>query len=512
VFSFGNSFYKGEAPSSLKDAEKTDAATAFKAAMSALELDIACEKVTAETANGIETYTIRESTGIVGDPEARLVYLQTEDAKLALTWRFETNIKGKASWLLTYVDAATGQNVHAVVDYTAAATYEVFPWGFADPSETSRKVLTDPFDTAASEFGWLNDGSENYTVTRGNNAIAQTNPSGMDEYLTNDRPNAPDLKFEYPFSLNETKWEAYQNASVTQVFYTANTYHDLLHKLGFNEAAGNFEVNINGAGGVGEDFVVLQIQDGGATDNAFFTTPPDGQPGVMQMGLFTNGPIVRDSAFDAGIIIHEYTHGVSNRLTGGPANADCLNTAESGGMGEGWGDFMATAIRLKPNDTRATNYGMATWAFSNPAGIRKYLYSTDLKTNPHVYTDVDAIAPSFNVHAIGTVWGTMLYEVLWNLIDKHGKNDAGTPDIENGVPKDGKYLAMKLVIDGMALQPCNPDFVSARDAIIDADKALTNGENACEIWTGFAKRGLGEGAVFDETKRTGSTKVPEGVC
>jgi extracellular elastinolytic metalloproteinase len=107
----------------------------------------------------------------------------------------------------------------------------------------------------------------------------------------------------------------------------------------------------------------------------------------------------------------------------------------------------------------------------------------------------------------------MLYEVLWNLIDKHGKNDNPTPDFDgNGVPTDGRYLALKLVLDGMALQPCNPNFVSARDAILDADEALTGGQNACEIWTGFAKRGLGAGAVYSSSRRTGSFELPEGVC
>jgi extracellular elastinolytic metalloproteinase len=141
--------------------------------------------------------------------------------------------------------------------------------------------------------------------------------------------------------------------------------------------------------------------------------------------------------------------GVSNRLTGGPANSNCLTALESGGMGEGWGDFMATAIRLKPADTRSKNYPMGAWADNNAAGIRKYVYSTSLTTNPHVYTDVDSITA---VHAIGTVWATMLYEVLWNLIDKYGKNDAARPTFDSkGVPTDGKYLTMKLVIDGMAL-------------------------------------------------------------
>lgn len=186
-----------------------------------------------------------------------------------------------------------------------------------------------------------------------------------------------------------------------------------------------------------------------------------------------------------------------------------MSLLESGGMGEGWSDFFATAIRLKLADTRETDYAMGAWVNGKASGIRTYLYSTDLSVNPHVYTDVDALT---RVHPIGTVWATMLYEVLWNLIDKHGKNDAPTPDIVDGVPTDGRYLAMKIVMDGMALQPCNPNFVSARDAILDADRALTDGDNICEIWKGFAKRGLGEGAKYNASKRTSSFEVPEGVC
>ena len=39
----------------------------------------------------------------------------------------------------------------------------------------------------------------------------------------------------------------------------------------------------------------------------------------------------RDSDFDAGVIVHEYGHGVSVRLTGGPGNSACLDNAEQAG-------------------------------------------------------------------------------------------------------------------------------------------------------------------------------------
>lgn len=43
----------------------------------------------------------------------------------------------------------------------------------------------------------------------------------------------------------------------------------------------------------------------------------------------------------------------------------------------------------------------------------------------------------------------------------------------------------------MKLQTCRPSFFDARAAIIQADQVLTNGENFCLLWEGFASRGLG---------------------
>lgn len=40
---------------------------------------------------------------------------------------------------------------------------------------------------------------------------------------------------------------------------------------------------------------------------------------------------------------------------------------------------------------------------------------------------------------------------MWNLIDKLGKNNAARPTFSGGVATDGKYLAMQLVIEAMAL-------------------------------------------------------------
>ncbi|KAI1501347.1 Fungalysin metallopeptidase-domain-containing protein [Biscogniauxia marginata] len=509
VFSYGNSFFKGAIPEQnpLQKRDFTDPTKALSGAVSILDLPVTGE-ATAEAAEGTETYTLKGTAGAQKDPEARLVYLIKSDGELALTWRVETDLLD--NWLLSYVDAQTNEAVHGVVDWVAEATYEVFPWGTNDPDEGPRQTITDPWDLDTSEFTWHSDGSTDYDTTRGNNGIAQTNPDGGSDYLNNYRPESSSLTFEYPWDETLTPPSTYADASVAQLFYTANTYHDLLYDLGFTEAAGNFETNNNGQGGAGNDAVILNAQDGSGTNNAYFSTPPDGQAGRMTMFIWTYSSPYRDCAFEAGVVIHEYTHGVSNRLTGGPSNSNCLSTTEAGGMGEGWGDFMATAIRLKEGDTRATDYALGAWVYNDPEGIRLYKYSTNLTVNPYQYVTLN----TYNeVHDIGEVWATILYEVLWNLIDKHGLNPDAKPTFDsNGVPTDGKFLTMKLVVDAMALQPCNPNFVSGRDAIIDADTALTGGENVCELWTAFAKRGLGEGAVYSSRSRTGSNEIPDGVC
>jgi len=182
------------------------------------------------------------------------------------------------------------------------------PWGLNDPTEGDRAVISDPWDIQSSVFTWISDGTT-YTTTRGNNAIAQTNPSGGNSYLNNFRPTSTQLKFEYDYDVSMPSPSAYVNASVTQLFYTANMYHDLLYELGFDEKAGNFEVNNNGKGGTGNDFVILNSQDGSGTDNANFATPPDGQPGRMRVYLWTESTPRRDCCFEAGVVIHEFTHG-----------------------------------------------------------------------------------------------------------------------------------------------------------------------------------------------------------
>ena len=198
---------------------------------------------------------------------------------------------------------------------------------------------------------------------------------------------------------------------------------------------------------------------------------------------------VRDSDFDNGIILHEYTHGISNRLTGGPSNTSCLYNAEQ--MGEGWSDYVALMLTLRKHDFVKDNRVMGLYAISEDTsglGIRPAPYSTNFNVNGYTYGDINDSIKIAEAHGIGFVWATMLWDMTAKLVEIHGFDE----DVVNG--KGGNNIALKLVIYAMKLQPCSPGFVDARDAILLADELLYNSENKYTIWCAFAKRGLGYSA------------------
>jgi len=421
------------------------------------------------------------------------------------------------------------------------AVYHIYPWGVNDPDDANRTTVVESksADILASPYGWHSIPNANvpyemrsfaplpipdkgtivnFTTTLGNNVFAQENWEGLNAFVSNYRPDAgQDKNFTFKYSPRDRESpdsrmrEArdHINATVTQLFYTTNMFHDLMYRYGFDEISGNFQQYNFGRGGRENDAVIANAQDGSGFNNANFMTPPDGANGRMRMYLWNTASPYRDGDFEAGIVIHELSHGLSTRLTGGPSDSSCLGWGEAGGMGEGWGDFVATTVRSTRN---YSDYPMGAWAANKDAGIRNYPYSLNDSVNPETYKSVDQY---FGVHPIGAVWAEMLWHVSNNLIEKHGFTDNLFPPqpLEDGtipegdfyrtsskprgapVPKHGNSLALQLVVNGMKLQKCRPDFMDARNAIIQADEILTGGENFCEIWKGFAAKGLGSDAT-----------------
>jgi hypothetical protein len=604
-----------------------------------------------------ESVTLSDA-GIARKPiEAKLVWLPVDNGGVRLAWGLEIEAAVGDAWVIAFVDAQTGESLgqHSLVVEDSAreiadavarpdgapsalasfapvdsSAYRVFAIPLESPTDGDRELVTGAANPSASPFGWHDTngiaGAE-FTVTRGNNVHA---------YADRSNDNVPDpgsdpdggasLNFDFPLDLNSRPFDS-QPAIVTNLFYWNNIVHDVTHNYGFDEAAGNFQVNNYGNGGLGSDDVRAEAQDGSGRNNANFGTPVDGQRPRMQMfewrsatpnpvtvlapspiagvygapmagfgeSLVTTGPLGgtvvlvndgagastsdgcepfvvppgsvplidrgtcaftikvknaqnagaaialvanniagpplamggadpsvtipsvmisladatlfkanlplnvsiadgtggapdRDSDLDAGVIAHEYGHGISNRLTGGPATVACLGNVEQ--MGEGWSDWFGMTLTASPTDTRTTKRGVGTYVSFQPAdglGIRPTQYTTDMTVNPSTYASVADVVNISQPHGIGYVWNTMLWEVYWNLIDRHGFNG----DIYGHWASGGNNLAFQLVMDGMKFQPCRPGFVDGRNAILAADTALTGGANHCEIWRGFAKRGLG---------------------
>jgi extracellular elastinolytic metalloproteinase len=172
------------------------------------------------------------------------------------------------------------------------------------------------------------------------------------------------------------------------------------------------------------------------------TTYPEGVPPIMNMGLVSSTN--RHTAMDADVVFHEYTHGLTNRLVGGPMNTHALQTL----MGEGWSDYFALTIQNYIRDVDKAVTG--DWVVNKATGIRRAAYNDNY---PNTY---GSIARTPEVHDIGEVWCAtlmMMTRKARNAIeDTHG----------------GYRICWQIVVDGLKLTPDNPTFLQARDAILKA--------------------------------------------
>lgn len=512
------------------------------------------------------------------------------------------------------------------------ASYNVFALPIEAPTFGSRAVVTNPWMIASSPEGWHYDGTTHYTYTRGNNVYAYEDSNAL-----NTPGFSPDggatRNFNFPFAINADPYSN-QNAAITNLFYVTNKVHDIFYKFGFTESAKNFQQTNFGLGGLGNDYVNAEAQDGTGTNNANFATPADGGKPRMQMYLWSevnrifyyNAPtlavphqpsagtaqfgnpldatgvtanvqlssvldgctaipagsltekigliergtcaftikvknaqnagaigvivyndltnantignmggtdatitipsvligntegefiktqlsasttvnvtlkndpaaaITPDGSFDNGIVIHEFGHGISTRLTGN--GSTCLSSSQSKEqMGEGWSDFFALMLTNRPGDNASVPRGMATYAAGQSytgGGIRPLKYSPDFAinfatyghTNGMEYLSGTTYVP--DVHSIGFVWATMLWDLHWQYVAKYGYASDVTANTTNGSAR-----VLQLVTDALKLQACNPTFIDGRDAILAAELATTTGADRCMIWRTFAKRGLG---------------------
>ena len=427
---------------------------------------------------------------VATEASARLVYFPLSAQSLRLAWEFTLWMQDSPDVYLIVVDAERGSllyrynctnydNPHGQV-FTGESPRPNLPAVSETPPIVERQDL--PFNGAPyfpptdKHFDWWNGQSQTTLIS--NNTDTHLDRSGSSNVPDEPRLNAPNSNFSFPLDLNQAPTtEDNQKAAQANVFYWVNRYHDILYTFGFTETAGNFQTDNFGLGGAGNDAVQADVQDNAGTNNANFSTPPDGRAGRMQMFLWNSGAEQQlDGSLDQGIIIHELTHGLSNRLVG---NGGGLGSMQSGGMGEGWSDYFGLVLLQKESNNVDGSYPVGQYAVNRyTRGIRRYPYSTDKTVFPLTFAN---IALSTQVHRVGEIWCNTLWEMRALLVKKYGFTE-------------GQRQSLQLVVDGLKLSPGSPSFLDARDAILLADRVNNNGANQCLLWQAFAKRGMGYSA------------------
>jgi fungalysin metallopeptidase (M36)/fungalysin/thermolysin propeptide len=418
--------------------------------------------------------------------EASLVYYPVTRDDVRLAW--QVLLYGAPTAIDAYlilIDAKTGEPLRR-----DSLTYALKgPQGRVFTKENpiisgDREMVSFDGDPIASPEGWVSSNR-----AEGNNAIILFNPT-----INSGSPiqaNA-DGNFDFPIDLTPGHSPLNSsNASAANLFYWVNVAHDRFYALGFNESSHNFQANNFGKGGAGGDPVRAETLRGASLNqaqtsqavrnNAFFNPTLDGTQPLLAMLLWNvnvDGQTLDfDSSYDAGVIIHEYTHGVSTRLAG-TDNSIGLRSNQGSGMGEGWSDFFAMSF-LSGND-KPLDAAVATGVYltQRPRGVRAYPYSASFDADPLTFGDIRA---NTEIHAQGTVWCTLLWEMRQAFIERYGF-DAGRDAVE------------RLILNGLRATPLAPTFVDARDAILLADRASAGGANQDLIWRAFARRGLGKSA------------------
>ncbi|HZE72474.1 MAG TPA: M36 family metallopeptidase, partial [Pyrinomonadaceae bacterium] len=276
------------------------------------------------------------------------------------------------------------------------------------------------------------------------------------------------------------------DAAIAQLFVTHNRMHDWSYFLGFTEQNSNLQLdNLGNTQASRENDPELGNVQAGAVsggsngmylgrDNANQITLQDGVPGITNQYLFQPiaaalySPCV-DGDMDVGIVGHEYTHAISNRMVGGPDAG--ISGAQGGAMGESWSDLDAAEYLFEngfvpTSDEDPTAVGI--YATQNKkVAIRNF----SLAVNPLNYGNVGYDTGGPEVHSDGEVWNGTNWEVRQALIDKY---NAQYPYTDMALQKScatgqrnpadcpGNRRWIQLMFDAFLLQPGATNMLIAR--------------------------------------------------
>ena len=355
------------------------------------------------------------------------------------------------------------------------------------------------------------------------------------------RPTSPSRDYLYPWTNDwftrdceptpgapGATWD--DSAATVNLFAMHNRMHDFAYFLGFTERNWNAQ-DFNF--GLTETFrendpLLGDVQAGvlaGQRDNANMITLPEGVSSITNMYMWQPiagafyAPCV-DGDYDMGVIGHEYTHMIENRMIGKGASR---TGHHAGAMGESTSDLTAMEY-LNENGFVPTDdenpYAVGTYATGNKTrAIRNYGMnfpsfggvpepSKQLMVNALNFSDMGYDLTGPQVHADGEIWSKTNFAIRQALSAKYD-DDYPSDDAElqaecaNGdLPPQrcpGNRRWMQLVFDSYLLMPTGPSMLQARDAQLAADLMRFGGANQKELWLEFARHGFGRNATSTNT-------------
>jgi hypothetical protein len=285
--------------------------------------------------------------------------------------------------------------------------------------------------------------------------------------------------------------------------------------LMLNNAKGHTAPNIaTNATGITIPVLTMSLEDGQKLKNLL------AEGAVKAMTFSRAAEVKRDGSIDSTVVAHEWGHYLHMRLQNGQSQ-------QFGGMSEGWGDFNALFLSIREGDTFAGRaYPLSQYAAggfdarSSYYGIRRAPYSVEYTINPFTFQHIRAKAelpdsapllaapddPMNEAHATGEIWAEMLFEVYVNVLE--AGRAAGRSFTES------KRRMADYVVASLKAAPDDPTFVEQRDAMLSAVRAIaatdpTRAADVDAVARGFAKRGLGVGAVAPPNRSTSLNEAVE---
>jgi hypothetical protein len=398
----------------------------------------------------------------------------------------------------------------------------------------------------ASRAPWdvdLRTGLPTFT-TLGNNAVTHEAwlnplaPGGLEQ-----APYAPDRDYtrEFTDAWNNSQCDPANlvpggndiEFAVGDLFVKHNMMHDFSYYLGFTESNYNLQTTNSGDNpnvAAQDDPEIGNVQAGALTggqpsllgrDNANQSTMQDGIPGITNQYLFQSlagafyAPCV-DGDQDMGIVGHEYTHAISNRMVGGPN--DNITGAHGGSMGESWSDLVAAEFLFSQSYHKgmASPWAVGVYATGNEEkAIRDYA----INRNPLTFADLGFDTTGPEVHADGEIWNGTQWDVRQALVKKWNKkfpysNNALQLKCARGTQANGPLDStvcpgnrrwVQLMFDSFLLQQGATTMLDARDAMLASDQMRYKGANQRVMWLAFARNAMGVDAKVNDINDTDPT-------